>query len=48
LDEFMFVWPTLNIASIMSAIMVPGTGYHNVTAWYGQNPSGKQSEVELW
>lgn len=39
LDEFMFVWPTLNIATIMSAIMVPATGYHNTTAWYGQNPS---------
>ena len=38
LEEFMFKWPTFNIASIMSAIMVPATGYHNTTAWYGDNP----------
>jgi hypothetical protein len=40
----MFVWPTFNIASIMSAIMVAETGYHNTTAWYGANPSGEQTK----
>lgn len=37
--EFMTVWPTFNIATIMTAIMVPGTGYHNTTVWYAYNPS---------
>lgn len=46
LDEFMFVWPTLNIGTIMSAIMVPATGYHNTTAWYGSNPSNSLKEEE--
>jgi hypothetical protein len=38
LDEFMFKWPTFNIATIMTAVMVPSTGYHNTTVWYGSNP----------
>ena len=38
LDEFMFKWPTFNIASIMSAIIAPKSGYHNTTVWYGANP----------
>lgn len=38
LDEFMFKWPTFNIATIMSAIIVPNTAYHNTTVWYGYNP----------
>jgi hypothetical protein len=37
-DSFMSVWPTLNIATIMTSVMIPATGYHNTTAWYGQNP----------
>ena len=41
----MFQWPTFNIATIMSAVMVPGTGYHNTTAWYGANPSGEQTKI---
>jgi hypothetical protein len=41
LDDIMFQYPTLNIETIMSAIMVPGSGYHNTTAWYGANPSFK-------
>ena len=35
LDHFMTQRPTFNIATIMSAIMVPATGYHNTTVWYG-------------
>lgn len=31
-------WPTFNIATIMTAVMVPATGYHNTTVWYGSNP----------
>lgn len=42
LDEFMFVWPTFNIATIMTAIMVPAQSYHNVTIWYGQNPKTQE------
>lgn len=41
LNEFMFVWPTFNIATIMTAIMVPSTGYHNTTVWYGENPKAQ-------
>lgn len=43
----MFVWPTLNIATIMSAIMVPAAGYHNTTAWYGHNPTNSLKS-EYW
>jgi len=46
LDEYMFKWPTFNIATIMSAIMVPASGYHNTTVWYGSNPK-VTNEVEL-
>jgi hypothetical protein len=38
LDEFMSIWPTFNIATIMSVVMVPATNYHNTTVWYGHNP----------
>ena len=38
-EDFMSQWPTFNIATIMTAIMVPGSDYHNTTAWYGYNPS---------
>ena len=34
----MFTWPNFNIATIMTAVMVPSKSYHNVTAWYGLNP----------
>jgi len=35
----MFQYPTFNIETIMSAIMIPSAGYHNTTAWYGDNPA---------
>ncbi len=35
----MFKWPNFNIATIMTAVMVPSQNYHNVTAWYGYNPT---------
>jgi hypothetical protein len=35
---FMFEWPTFNIATIMTAVMIPVAGYHNTTVWYGSNP----------
>ena len=41
LMEFMSTWPTFNIATIMTSVMVPATGYHNTTAWYGDNPKPK-------
>jgi hypothetical protein len=38
----MFTWPNFNIATIMTAVIVPGQSFHNVTAWYGVNPVPKQ------
>ncbi len=38
-EKFMSQWPTFNIATIMTAIMVPATGYRNTTVWYGSNPT---------
>lgn len=38
MDKFMSQWPTFNIATIMTAVMVPGAKYHNTTVWYGDNP----------
>jgi len=43
----MTIWPTFNIATIMTAIMVPSTGYHNTTVWYALNPSGPQSPTDV-
>jgi hypothetical protein len=31
LHDFMSQWPTFNIATIMTAIMIPASGYHNTT-----------------
>ena len=33
----MFKWPNFNIATIMTAVMVPGQNYRNVTVWYGED-----------
>jgi hypothetical protein len=38
-EDFMTEWPTLNIGTIMTAIMTPATGYHNSTVWYKSNPT---------
>jgi hypothetical protein len=38
----MFSWPNFNIATIMTAVIIPATGYHNTTCWYGQNPTPHQ------
>jgi acid ceramidase/N-acylethanolamine-hydrolysing acid amidase len=38
----MLIWPTFNIATIMTAVITPAAGYHNTTAWYGYNPVPKQ------
>lgn len=35
MNEFMSMWPTFNIATIMTATMVPADSYHNTTVWYG-------------
>ena len=37
-DSFMSQWPTFNIATIMTAVMIPAKSYHNTTVWYGHNP----------
>lgn len=38
MEEYMSIWPTFNIGSVMSSIMVVADGYHNTTVWYGHNP----------
>ena len=38
MDEVMAEWPTFNIATIVTAIMVAESGFHNTTIWYGENP----------
>ncbi len=35
MNDFMSHWPTFNIATIMTAIMVPADGYHNTTQLCG-------------
>ena len=40
----MFTWPNFNIATIMTAVMVPSKNYHNVTSWYGHNPDSRKEE----
>ena len=47
LKLIMSEWPTFNIATIMTAIMVPGTGYHNTTVWYGNNPEIPEDNAYL-
>lgn len=41
----MFTWPTFNIATIMTAIIIPKTGYHNTTCWYGVNPFPQEPQL---
>jgi len=43
----MFTWPNFNIATIMTAVMVPSKNYHNVTSWYSLNPSERRKNVHL-
>ena len=43
----MFTWPNFNIATIMTAVMVPSKNYHNVTAWYGLNPSARKTQLTV-
>ena len=38
-DTVMSKNPTLNLETIYTVVMVSSTGYHNTTAWYGQNPN---------
>ena len=45
--DFMAEWPTLNIATIMTAVMVPANGYHNTTVWYGYNPTPPPSSLTI-
>ena len=34
-NEFMTQWPTFNIESVMTAVMVVSEEYYNATVWYG-------------
>ena len=36
-DVVMSQYPTLNVETIYTVVMMSSTGYHNTTAWYGQN-----------
>ena len=45
--DFMSEWPTFNIATIMTAVMVPANGYHNTTVWYGYNPTPPPSGLTV-
>jgi len=38
-EDYMTQWPSMNIATIMTAIMNTATGYHNSTVWYKANPT---------
>jgi hypothetical protein len=38
-NEVISQWPTFNIATILSVVMIPETNYYNTTIWYGNNPS---------
>jgi acid ceramidase/N-acylethanolamine-hydrolysing acid amidase len=44
MNEVMSLWPTFNIATIMTSIIVPSSGYHNTTVWYGQNPVAAETQ----
>jgi hypothetical protein len=37
-DEILLQFPTLNLETILTAVMVSANNYHNTTVWYGQNP----------
>lgn len=43
----MFTWPNFNIATIMTAVIIPATGYHNTTCWYGLNPVPQDKHLSL-
>lgn len=38
-EDFMTEWPTMNLGTIMTTIMVAGSNIHNGTVWYKANPS---------
>jgi hypothetical protein len=38
-DTVMSKFPTMNIETILTVVMVSSSGYHNTTVWYGQNPT---------
>ncbi len=42
MENYLSIWPTFNIGTILSTVMEPARGYHNSTIWYGQNPAIKQ------
>lgn len=42
--NFMSEWPSFNIATIFTDIMIPATGYTNTTMWYGADPKQQQRQ----
>lgn len=41
----MLKFPTLNLETILTAVMVSANNYHNTTVWYGQNPVASQANL---
>ncbi len=41
--DLMIEWPTLNIGTVVMALMVPANGCLNATIWYKASPS----EIEV-
>jgi len=39
-------FPTLNLETIMTVVMVSASGYHNTTVWYSQNPKPSSQLTE--
>ena len=44
-NEILFQFPTMNLETILSAVMVSSTNYHNTTVYYGQNPATRQAQL---
>ena len=47
MEHFMSIWPTFNIASILTSIMNPTESVHNTTVWYGYNPKTHDESPQL-
>lgn len=46
-DEILFQFPTMNLETILTAVMVSSTNYHNTTVWYGQNPVSSTNNLVI-
>ena len=46
-DVVMSQYPTFNLATILTVVMVSASGYHNTTVWYGQNPTSPEKNLAI-